>query len=83
MRVEGDRSPPSYTKEDYAMAEIRVEKKKTNIWPWIIGLILLALIIWGLSEGFNDGNDTRNEAPEVTRLEVPMTQPAPPASLAA
>lgn len=29
------------------MAELHVERKDTNIWPWIIGgLILLALILW-------------------------------------
>jgi len=31
------------------MAEIHIERKRTtNIWPWIIGLILAALLIWAL-----------------------------------
>lgn len=32
------------------MAEIKVErKKKSSILPWILGLALLALVVWGLS----------------------------------
>ena len=32
------------------MAELRVERKGRNIWPWIVGLIVLALLIWALME---------------------------------
>jgi hypothetical protein len=39
------------------MAEIRVERKKTNIWPWIIGLILLALVVWGIVEAMDNDRD--------------------------
>jgi hypothetical protein len=47
------------------VAEIRVEKKKTNIWPWIIGLILLALVAWGITQAMdNDRDDTVNTAPQ-------------------
>lgn len=28
------------------MADINVERKGPSIWPWIIGLIILALLIW-------------------------------------
>lgn len=34
------------------MAEIRVEKKK-SIWPWILGLLLLALILWAVFEAMD------------------------------
>jgi len=50
------------------MAEIRVEKKKTtNIWPWIIGLVLVVLVLWGVmamtDRNRNDnGADTRTSA---------------------
>ena len=30
------------------MADIDVERKQGRIWPWIIGLIVLALLIWAL-----------------------------------
>jgi len=28
------------------MANIDVVKKRTNVWPWVIGIILLVLIVW-------------------------------------
>lgn len=39
------------------MADINVERKRgPGIWPWIIGLIILALILWWL---FARGGDDR------------------------
>ena len=35
------------------MADINVERKGPSIWPWIIGLIVLALLIWILVEMFD------------------------------
>ncbi|WP_420460657.1 hypothetical protein [Neolewinella sp.] len=45
------------------MAEIRIEEKKTtgSIWPWIIGLLLLGLIIWGVSEAFDESDEVVTE----------------------
>lgn len=37
------------------MADIKVERKGANVWPWIIGLIVLALLVWALMEFL--GND--------------------------
>lgn len=34
------------------MADINVERKGPSIWPWVIGLIVLALLIWALMELF-------------------------------
>lgn len=42
------------------MAEIRIERKRLSILPWILGLILLALLIWGLAESAD-----RDEAGEI------------------
>jgi hypothetical protein len=28
------------------MADIDVVKKRTTVWPWVIGIILLILIVW-------------------------------------
>ena len=39
------------------MADIDVERKGPSIWPWIIGLVVLALLIWLLVELFDDGSD--------------------------
>ncbi len=39
------------------MAEIEIQKKKNNnIWPWIIGLIIAAILVWLLIEAFDDDN---------------------------
>jgi hypothetical protein len=45
------------------MAEIKVEKKRSNnILPWILGLVLLALVVWGLSRmGNRDQDRTDNQ----------------------
>ncbi len=37
------------------MAEIRVERKQRNLWPWILGLLLLGLVVWAASEAFDMG----------------------------
>ena len=34
------------------MADIKVERKGPSIWPWIIGLLVLALLIFALMELF-------------------------------
>lgn len=34
------------------MAELRVERKRPNIWRWIVLLILIALLVWALVELF-------------------------------
>lgn len=35
------------------MAEIRIERRQHSILPWILGLALLALLVWGLAEAFD------------------------------
>lgn len=53
------------------MADIDVERKGPSIWPWIIGLIILALLIWLLAEWLGD-DDAVVEEP------VPgVVEPAP------
>lgn len=42
------------------MAEIRVERnERRNVLPWVLGLVLLALVIWGVAQtsGRNDAAD--------------------------
>lgn len=40
------------------MAEIRIEKKKSGgILPWILGLLLLGLLIWGAAELFEESDE--------------------------
>ena len=35
------------------VAEIGIERKQHSILPWILGLALLALLLWGLAESFD------------------------------
>jgi hypothetical protein len=43
------------------MAEIRVERKpRRSVWPWILGLVVAALLVWALVATMN--NNHRSEA---------------------
>jgi hypothetical protein len=54
------------------MAEIRVEKKRNSLLPWIIGLVVLALLIWALSGLMDDDReDEATTVGEATILELP------------
>lgn len=45
------------------MAEIRVEKKeRRSMLPWILGLLLLALVLWGISEMMAGDDDAAEDA---------------------
>lgn len=54
------------------MAEINIERKK-NIWPWIIGLLVLLLLIWGVTEMMDNDDDAYAPVPAATS---PTTDPA-------
>jgi hypothetical protein len=45
------------------MADIRVERKGTSIWPWVLGLLVAALLIWALVGLF--GEEEAEEMQEV------------------
>ena len=55
------------------MAEIRVERKRTSLLPWILGILLLALVIWAVAESMDndagDANDT-NTATSSIQLSI-------------
>lgn len=34
------------------MADINVERKRSSVWPWVVGLIAVALLIWVLADLF-------------------------------
>lgn len=44
------------------MAEIRVERKRTSLLPWILGILLLALVIWAVAESMDNDADDAPEA---------------------
>ncbi len=54
------------------MAELHVQRKETNVWPWIIGALLVGAVVWFV---FMRG-DTR-EMTSSTPESVYQTQPVP------
>lgn len=53
------------------MAEIRVEKKRNSLLPWIIGLIVLGLLIWALSGLMDDDGAEETTVGEAMDFELP------------
>lgn len=62
------------------MADINVERKGPSIWPWIIGLLVLALLIWALAELLGDDDDDLVETPVPAMVEPAPVLPAPVAA---
>jgi hypothetical protein len=62
------------------VADINVERKGPSIWPWVIGLLVLALLIWALVELFGDRGDPMVTDPVADTLivDTPAVTPAPP-----
>jgi hypothetical protein len=51
------------------MAEIKVEKKNRPVWPWILGILLLAAVIWIIAD------DDREPVEQIgTVYEEPMNE---------
>lgn len=45
------------------MAEIRIERKHgRSLWPWLIGLVVLALLMWAIAELVNTDRDNKTMA---------------------
>ncbi len=53
------------------MAELHVQKKEANIWPWIIGVLVLVAVLW-YAFGRADTTDT------VTRASADSAYQTPP-----
>ncbi len=53
------------------MAEIRVEEKKTSIWPWLLGLLFLVIAGFLLFNAFDDDNEVIGEADTQIEAEDP------------
>jgi hypothetical protein len=61
------------------VAEIRVERKeRRSLLPWILGLLLLALVVWGLME-MGDRDQTPADNGAASSVDVPI--PEQPAAL--
>lgn len=58
------------------MAQINIERKKTPVWPWILALILLALIAWAVYEFVykpNQQEERYEETTPTTGMVIPVT----------
>jgi hypothetical protein len=52
------------------VADIKVERRGPSIWPWIVGLLVLALLIWLLVEMFGRTGEPVIQAPVVDTLQI-------------
>jgi hypothetical protein len=61
------------------VADINVERKGPSIWPWVIGLVVLALLIWALVEMFGDRTQPAvvGPGPDTLFVDTPMVTPSP------
>jgi hypothetical protein len=58
------------------MADINVERKGASIWPWIIGLLVLALLIWLLFSLLDsDDDEIAFDEPVPAVVDEPFEQP--------
>lgn len=55
------------------MADTRAEPRRPGAWPWVAGLLVLALLIWGITRLLGAGAD------EAVEAAVPPPAPAPAA----
>ena len=66
------------------MAEIRVERKpKRNIWPLLLGLLVAALLVWGLMAALDNDRDEPDAAQLQQSSLIPVSLAAPINDLAA
>ena len=59
------------------MADINVERKQPSVWPWVIGLVVLALLIWVGVEMFRGdaGDGTTVIDSDTTAVSTPAPAP--------
>ncbi|HWM91150.1 MAG TPA: hypothetical protein VN493_10315 [Thermoanaerobaculia bacterium] len=59
------------------MAEIRVERKeRRSILPWILGLLLLALVIWGVTQMADRDDDVTDNGAAAVGVTIQQQPPA-------
>ena len=57
------------------MADMNVERRGPSIWPWIIGLIVLALLVYLLANFFNREEEPVGEGASEVELVEPGVTP--------
>ncbi|WP_242929140.1 hypothetical protein [Pontibacter vulgaris] len=59
------------------MAEINIERKKKPVWPWILLILILALLGWAIYELTNDRNEVEADDAPTTGIILPDTRQIP------
>jgi hypothetical protein len=60
------------------MADINIERKSSSIWPWIVGLLLLAVVVFVVLQYFKGRDDGAVVTPaDSSAVTAPQYQPAP------
>jgi hypothetical protein len=57
------------------MADIDVVKKRSSVWPWVIGIVLLVLVLWLVASMMNSRTGTGATSP-TSSLQTPQTMAA-------
>jgi hypothetical protein len=61
------------------MADINIERKGSSVWPWIVGLLLLAVVVFVVLQYKDRGDDTIAAPADSSAVQqAPAYQPAPP-----
>jgi hypothetical protein len=71
-----------YETEEERVAELRVVQKRPNIWPWIVLLVVTAILVWALVEYYGGENTEVIEERPVGALRIPPPMPPVAAALA-
>jgi hypothetical protein len=59
------------------MAEIKIERKKKPVWPWLLLLLIIALIAWAIYKFTDEPDEMEADEAPATGLVIP----APPQPL--
>jgi len=61
------------------MADINVERRGPRVWPWILGIIILIVLIWAITEMLDrNGEPPQRESVEVVPAPVGPGEPVQP-----
>ncbi len=59
------------------MADINIERKGASVWPWVVGLLLLAVVVFVVLQYFRGDKDATVVVPVDSTISQPQYQPAP------